>query len=225
MVGGSGDFPVGMVTSPRFAAFTRVVERVGEDGGPGREGPVQVWYQPIIDASSGRLVGADAVAFDGDHGTLRPGWGPVAAPLVGSVLRDLSSGPAAVGDWWVRLAHQPDALVDALLRSAVDPRRIRHAVRARDLALGRVRPSTLGAELRSVVGVGADLIVADDPADRALVRSVVAVAEQLGVEVVAEGVEGDDEVEAAIAAGISLVQGFRWGSPGSLEKLLATWSR
>ena len=38
-------------------------------------------------------------------------------------------------------------------------------------------------------------------------------------------VEDDDQVVLADAAGIRLGQGYRWGSTGSMAKLVSTWGR
>ncbi|MGV8978608.1 MAG: putative bifunctional diguanylate cyclase/phosphodiesterase [Cellulomonas sp.] len=51
----------------------------------------------------------------------------------------------------------------------------------------------------------------------ALVKGVLALARELGIEVIAEGVETVDQLEALRAAGCLLVQGYLLGRPGSAE--------
>jgi EAL domain-containing protein (putative c-di-GMP-specific phosphodiesterase class I) len=53
----------------------------------------------------------------------------------------------------------------------------------------------------------------------------VALAGSLGIEVQGCDVEADGQLELASAAGITTVQGYRWGSAGSLSKLIDTWVR
>lgn len=89
----------------------------------------------------------------------------------------------------------------------------------------RVSPSSLASVPVSAVRVRVDAMAPDQPADLALVRSVVEVARAVGVDVIAQGVDTDEHLELVVRAGVEMAQGFRWGSPGSLEKLLALWSR
>jgi len=50
-------------------------------------------------------------------------------------------------------------------------------------------------------------------ADRAIIEAVVAMASALGMRVVAEGVEFDDQMEALQALGVDLMQGFLFSPP------------
>jgi EAL domain-containing protein (putative c-di-GMP-specific phosphodiesterase class I) len=52
-----------------------------------------------------------------------------------------------------------------------------------------------------------------NPTNRALVQAVMTVAQTLGKEVIAEGVETDEHARVLIELGIELAQGFRWGVP------------
>ena len=54
-----------------------------------------------------------------------------------------------------------------------------------------------------------------NPTNRALVQAVMTVAQTLGKEVIAEGVETDEHERVLIELGIELAQGFRWGVPQS----------
>lgn len=57
-----------------------------------------------------------------------------------------------------------------------------------------------------------------DLASSALVRGVMALAKQLGLEVVAEGVETEDQLAGLRAAGCHLVQGYLFGAPAPAEQ-------
>ena len=52
-----------------------------------------------------------------------------------------------------------------------------------------------------------------NPTNRALVRAVMTVAQTLGKEVIAEGVETDAHAATLIELGVELAQGYRWGVP------------
>lgn len=64
-----------------------------------------------------------------------------------------------------------------------------------------------------------------EPADVSALRSVLAIAASLGIHVLGQMVEFDGQLALAGDVGIELVQGYRWGSAGSLPKLLSTWTR
>ncbi|GAA4972982.1 hypothetical protein GCM10023225_13080 [Kineococcus glutinatus] len=62
--------------------------------------------------------------------------------------------------------------------------------------------------------------VEHDPASLALVRGIVALAREVGVEVVAEGVETPEQLAALRAAGCELVQGYLFGRPAPVPPAL-----
>ena len=51
-------------------------------------------------------------------------------------------------------------------------------------------------------------------AKRALVRSLLVASEDIGAQVVAEGIEKDEERATVVELGVRLAQGFLWGHPG-----------
>jgi hypothetical protein len=55
--------------------------------------------------------------------------------------------------------------------------------------------------------------LADDPADRAVVRAVVDIAHTLGLKVVAEGVEQEEQQQILRALGVDEVQGYLHARP------------
>ena len=66
--------------------------------------------------------------------------------------------------------------------------------------------------------------VASDPADRAIVTSVIQAAHRLGLETVAEGVETDAQLSTLRALGCDAAQGFLLGRPLPLEGALGVLS-
>jgi EAL domain-containing protein (putative c-di-GMP-specific phosphodiesterase class I) len=52
-----------------------------------------------------------------------------------------------------------------------------------------------------------------DPAKRAVVRSMLAMSDELGAVLVAEGVENQDEIAALHAIGVRIAQGYALGVP------------
>ena len=74
---------------------------------------------------------------------------------------------------------------------------------------------TLKIDRTFVAGLGLD------PEDSAIVAAVVRVARDLGMRVVAEGVETEGQVVHLIALGCDLAQGYLFGRPGPLEG--ASW--
>ncbi|MBA2780884.1 putative bifunctional diguanylate cyclase/phosphodiesterase [Billgrantia kenyensis] len=63
----------------------------------------------------------------------------------------------------------------------------------------------------------------DDPADAAIVSAVLAMARGLSLDVVAEGVETQGQLEFLQQAGCRLVQGFLYARPGPAEAIEAQW--
>jgi len=60
--------------------------------------------------------------------------------------------------------------------------------------------------------------VCGDRTDMAVVRSAVTLARGMGIEVVAEGVESTNQLDAVRAVGCDLAQGFRFAPPLTLER-------
>jgi diguanylate cyclase (GGDEF)-like protein len=62
-----------------------------------------------------------------------------------------------------------------------------------------------------------------DPEDAAIVESIVSLAHALGLELIAEGVESEEQAERLRALGVGVAQGFRWSpalAPAEIEALL-----
>ena len=58
----------------------------------------------------------------------------------------------------------------------------------------------------------------------ALFRAVVALADDLQLTVVAEGIENLVQPELVREAGCHLGQGYRWGRPSTLDELIDRWA-
>ncbi len=62
--------------------------------------------------------------------------------------------------------------------------------------------------------------IADDPVDRKIVTAIVALAESMGMEVVAEGVEYVEQVTVLKELGVEFIQGFYFQRPGPSERMI-----
>jgi diguanylate cyclase (GGDEF)-like protein len=60
-----------------------------------------------------------------------------------------------------------------------------------------------------------------DPRDQAIVRAIVSLCRDLGLTVVAEGIEMPDQLDTAHDLGVTLVQGYLLGRPLAIDKLPA----
>ena len=78
----------------------------------------------------------------------------------------------------------------------------------------RVRPSILKIDGPIVRAMR------DDPAAREIVRSLVDVGRRLGASVIAEGIESEQDLVAAVRAGVHAVQGFYLGRPAERPQAL-----
>jgi PAS domain S-box-containing protein len=87
------------------------------------------------------------------------------------------------------------------------------------------------ASLRHILKVSPEWIKLDislteriheSPVAHALATSLVAFAEDVGVRVIAEGIETDEELEALTEIGFRYGQGFHFGTPGPLDEVLRT---
>ncbi|HSL57325.1 MAG TPA: EAL domain-containing protein, partial [Acidimicrobiales bacterium] len=62
-----------------------------------------------------------------------------------------------------------------------------------------------------------------EPAADAVTGAVVAVADRLGLSVIAEGVETDEQLDRVTALGVHLIQGYRFAPPAPLDELRHEW--
>jgi EAL domain-containing protein (putative c-di-GMP-specific phosphodiesterase class I) len=64
----------------------------------------------------------------------------------------------------------------------------------------------------------------ENPVVHALAKSLVSFADEVGVRVIAEGIETEEELEALIDAGFRYGQGFYFGVPAPLDEALAQFN-
>ncbi len=85
------------------------------------------------------------------------------------------------------------------------------------------------ASLRHILELSPDIIKLDisivrnidtEPSQRALASALVAFAREIGTELIAEGVETEDEAIALDLLGVRLIQGYHVGRPGPLSDLI-----
>ncbi len=175
--------------------------------------------------------------------------------LVSIAARSFAFVPAAAEQWWVAVGLRPgqvvatsvvDVVAGLLEDSGLPPDRLLLQVTEAELAhaVGSGAAASLGGlgVRLCVSGSGAASLAAlraapvaylqislaglsSEPADVSVVRSVVALVASLGIGVIGSGVESDDQLVLAGEAGVELLSGYRWGSPGSISKLVATWAR
>jgi len=61
-----------------------------------------------------------------------------------------------------------------------------------------------------------------DPSDRAIVRMIVAMAHSLDIDVIAEGVETEEQYELLLAKGCTNFQGYLFGKPMPIDEFEAS---
>ncbi len=94
-----------------------------------------------------------------------------------------------------------------------------------DFGVGAVSPAQLRELPVAFVRVNLKGLSSTEPGDATLLGWLVATADALGIRVLAEGIETDDHLHLVHQAGIGLVQGYRWGTAGTVAKLVSTWAR
>lgn len=141
------------------------------------------------------------------------------ASRVADVLMDTGLEP---GRLWLELTERQalssahsvlddlNALPDMGVRLAIDDFGTGYA--GMDL-LRRLPVSALKIDASYVAAIG------EDPTGAALVSTVVGLGLALGMQVVAEGVETDQQREAVSALGVDVLQGYLLGRPGPVEQI------
>lgn len=234
-------------------------------------GEIAPYFQPIVDVTTGAVVGAEALARwrHPTRGLLPAGeWlelagqigllAPLTDAMLDHALAELSRWRAAGLDLHVAvnlaktsflgagLLDQVTALLD---RWDLPPDRLRLEVTEPMITTSRERAGIVLARLRAM-GVGLSLddfgtgdssltqltklpvdevkldrptveALLDDHGTRALVRSVIALAHDLGLRVVAEGVSEPGMLEELSALGCDWAQGFLFAPALSADDLMA----
>ncbi len=236
-------------------------------------GDIVAYYQPQIEISTGRIVGAEALArwhhrergvlgaqefvplaeesglvFALDAEIIRQAVltrvalakAELAAPFriwcnvsarqltrgepaqeLAALLRETDCDPHGIGIEITETAVLPD--VDAAQRQILIARALGVQCALDDFGTGH-SSLTLLREL-SIDKVKIDRsFVADlgiDPADTAIVRSVVALAQELGLGIVAEGVENEQQASLLTAMGCDQAQGYLWAPALPVDQFIA----
>jgi diguanylate cyclase (GGDEF)-like protein len=102
------------------------------------------------------------------------------------------------------------ALASLGVRSAID-----------DFGTGYTSIGQLGHLPVHCLKIDRSFVMSDDPAQRALVTLMIQVAHNLGLTVVAEGVERDVDLERLRAQGCDLMQGYLFSRPLPADRMLA----
>jgi diguanylate cyclase (GGDEF)-like protein/PAS domain S-box-containing protein len=227
---------------------------------------IDVFYQPIVQAATGRLVGFEALArWRGPDGTpVEPAdFVPIAEEtglIVALGRRVLESACRQCAEWrelpggagltvGVNVSHrqltEPNFAVelgDVLAATGLDPRALRLEVREHDLSrepeptrrtLAHVL-ETLGVRWQiDDFGTGASSLrllhrfpgdavkifgplvsgMGHDGGSFEIVKAIVELAHNLGLEVIAEGVETPDQLEHLRVLGCEFAQGFHLSAP------------
>jgi EAL domain-containing protein (putative c-di-GMP-specific phosphodiesterase class I)/GGDEF domain-containing protein len=116
----------------------------------------------------------------------------------------------AVSQDWSRARRRLEALKEVGVRLAVD-----------DFGSGHMYLDRLATDLFDVVKLDRSLVAGrSEPRSDALLVGVVGLAHDLGMQVVAEGIETEAQLERALAAGCERAQGFLFATPMTLEQLV-----
>jgi diguanylate cyclase (GGDEF)-like protein/PAS domain S-box-containing protein len=241
-----------------------------------QRGEVVPWYQPVVDITTGRVIGCEALArwMHPTRGMLQPdafiphaeetgAIVPLGAALLVEACRQVSiwnvdrplSAPLSVAvNVSARQLTSPELVGivrDALDATGLEPRllclEVTESVVMQDVVtsghvLGQLRDlgvrtavddfGTGYSSLAYLLSLPVDVLKIDRSFTRvldsdgpavAIVRAVTALAEALGLGVLAEGVETFEQLGQLDALGVQQGQGFLWGRPVSRDD--AWWAR
>jgi diguanylate cyclase (GGDEF)-like protein/PAS domain S-box-containing protein len=234
-------------------------------------GGLMVFYQPILDSRSGRIVGVEALARlkDEENHVVSPDeflpsldetdiFELTRLVLLQSIddLQLIDAAYREIPRLWVSVNLDPSSLNDVcsaclrdtLAKSPIDPRRITFEIleygeflntdeavrRLEELrALGtRIALDDIGSSYSSLLRLKAlpvDAIkldqgyvstLAQNPENLHFVTTIQHLAEDFGVDLVVEGVETDDILDALMMLNVALVQGYGVARPMPLKDLL-----
>ncbi|MCB0898236.1 MAG: EAL domain-containing protein [Actinobacteria bacterium] len=233
---------------------------------------LRVAYQPILDLTTGRTIGMEALARweDPDRGLVPPGLFIPAAEESGLITAIgqwvLDAALADASRWredrgldnvWVAVNISSRQLLSPTLVDEVESSLCAAGVPASALQL-EITESAVMNDLEPVVDVlsglrrlGVSLAVddfgtgysslaylkrlpvttlkidrafidglggADDAFDRPIVDAIIKMAQSLGLDVIAEGVETQEQLDALRALGGRFAQGFLWARPMAAEQ-------
>lgn len=205
----------------RRADRRMVVER--DLGGAAERGELRLEYQPVVGLGDERPVAFEALVR-WDHPELG-----IVPPLVFIPVAEENGLIREVGGWVLRRACRqmqewrengvelPDAARVMVNASPGEVESRAYVDRVRDaLERSGLPPEALEVELT-------ERSVADDERGQKFIRSILDLAGELGLEVVAEGVEETSDLEALRSLGVSRAQGFLWAEPLPPEDVESRW--
>jgi diguanylate cyclase (GGDEF)-like protein len=166
---------------------------------------LDVHYQPIVRLADGTVIAVEALARWTD-----PVVGPVPADLFISVA-ERAGLVGMVDDFVLDRACQDAASFDGPWAGVV--------VHVNVSAARFGETEQEAAVLRALHRHGLPPVVAATGRSAALCRSIVAICTEMGVRVIAEGIESDVQVAAMAALGCGYGQGHRYGRPGPVEPI------
>jgi EAL domain-containing protein (putative c-di-GMP-specific phosphodiesterase class I) len=138
-----------------------------------------------------------------------------------SVLGALHCDPSQIGIEITETAILPDVKAAAIEIAAAKEQGIKVALD--DFGTGHSSLTLLRSLPIDRVKIDQSFVreLTRDANDAAIVRSVITLANDLGLEVVAEGVETPDQVEALAALGCKYAQGYLWAKALPIAELTA----
>ncbi|HEY8605747.1 MAG TPA: EAL domain-containing protein [Noviherbaspirillum sp.] len=251
----------------RFSYFTPAMQKlaqmrlrlIADLRGALAAGQLQVWYQPVVELASGRIVKAEALLrwFHPRLGSVEPQHFIPYAEESGLINE--------IGEWVFREAavrsREWSARLDMPFQVSVNKSPVQFLARGRDSDWGRhlnelgLPGNSISVEITEGLLLNASNMVADrllqfrdagiqvaiddfgtgyssmaylrkfdidylkidrsfvrevavDSGDRAIVRSIIAMAHELGMQVIAEGIETDAQRASLLDAGCDFGQGF-----------------
>ncbi|WP_426574311.1 GGDEF domain-containing phosphodiesterase [Aquihabitans sp. McL0605] len=262
--------PVEGVTSIEYGLLVPAMEALERAVGTGE---IVAHYQPIVELSTGRVVGAEALArwpsaptgIDGpeDFLLLASAGGletQLTDQLLDQVCRDAALVQQTAPGTWFTLNLSANEATSPDLADRIDAAMRRHAVGREHLvleiserivpdpvtcrALDRLRELDLRlaiddfgtgwSSFGQMTSLSVDLVKLDRSlvsitsphatADGSLITAVASMARALGMRVVAEGVETEDDAVHARLAEIDYAQGFLWGKAVPFADLVVALS-
>jgi diguanylate cyclase (GGDEF)-like protein len=237
------------------------------------DGRIEPWFQPIVDLTTGAVVGVEALARMVDReGRVLPAAsfvphliaagrsGALLEQVISRALDAIATTPGLDPSWTISvnlsdrdfLAHRtPGVVAEQLRRSGVAPEllvvevdqnviadrsTVETALRLREMGMS-IAIDDFGASTSTFAQIAqlephylkldGGLVLGPRPVGsgtserRGLIGAITDLAHGLGMAVVADGVETDDQRRALVSAGVDLGQGEAWTAPAPLATVVA----
>ena len=192
---------------------------------------LRVDFQPIVDLRTGQVEGYEAQPSCPEHG-LRDREDLIARAALEKKLGDLGRAIRAIAirecpHTTLYVSVHPAELRDGVIVQPDDPL-FSHAAPLRLQLTQPALPAVAQAVLRELASRSTAELVLDDfgagaatlnRRKQAVVRALVGLAQELGSELIAKGIDCDDEARAALDCGVRFGQGFALGEPAPLPAI------